>query len=63
MKRFLYVVAYIPAGSEDPKEVAFVHEFIRASDADEAYGIGMETLDDRVLTLGALLNNYVVELP
>jgi hypothetical protein len=41
--------------------VAFRHVSIEAEDAEDAYGRGMELLDDRIE--GKLLNNYVIEIP
>ena len=63
MKRFAYVVAYraSDALSGDPSQIAFRHIIIEAEDADDAYGRGMELLDDRIK--GKLINNYVIEIP
>ena len=63
MKRFFYIVAYLPPGApaDSPAQVAFRHVSIEAEDAEDAYGRGMELLDDRIE--GKLLNNYVIEIP
>lgn len=58
MKKFAYIVAYLP--TEDDTALAFRHMFLEARSLDHAYTMGMQHLDDTIS--GKLVNNYVIEL-
>jgi len=60
--KFVYIVAYRPGDGP----VAFQHLILRATDEDQAYEIGMSTLDDKIKIIAehgvCLINNYVVNI-
>lgn len=67
MRKFVYVVAYLTedaAAEEDYGCLSFTHKFIEALDEEQAYSIGMRSLDGDVEATGGVpVNNYVIEIP
>ena len=59
-RKYVYVLAYKPDG----ETLCFAHEFVYATDEEEAYHLEMEALDDTITDIHGpcLCNNYVIKL-